>query len=143
VTVSVASVDGVGDVLVDPEGAALYASDEEAGGSVLCLDSCATTWLPLTVTDGEPTGSDGLDADLGVVTRPDGTRQVAFRDHPLYSFVKDSGAGTVTGNGLADSFDDQELTWHVVTPTGVSTSDTNSEEPGNPDDGYSGGGYGR
>ena len=36
-TVSVQSVDGVGDVLVDADGKALYASDLEAGGKVKCV----------------------------------------------------------------------------------------------------------
>jgi predicted lipoprotein with Yx(FWY)xxD motif len=141
-TVSVANVDGVGDVLVDAEGSALYASEQESDGAVRCVDECAAIWLPLTV-DGESTGGDELEADLGVVERPDGAQQVSFGGRPLYTFIEDASAGVVTGNGLSDSFDDQEFSWHVVTPTGVSTSDANSKDPEDPDDGYSGGGYGR
>jgi predicted lipoprotein with Yx(FWY)xxD motif len=138
-TVSVASVDGVGDVLVDAEGAALYASEQESDGTVRCIDSCAAIWLPLAV-EGAPTADDELEADLGVVQREDGTRQVSFDGRPLYRFIEDTGEGVVTGNGLADDFGGEEFTWHTVTPEGVSTSDANSEEP---DGGYSGGGYGR
>jgi predicted lipoprotein with Yx(FWY)xxD motif len=141
-TVSVASVDGVGDVLVDTEGTALYAADEESDGTVRCVDACAAIWLPLTV-DGEPVAGDELDAELGVVERPDGTRQVALAGLPLYSFIEDASAGVVTGNGLSDDFDGRELTWHVVTPDGPSTTDANSEEPEEGEDPYSGGGYGR
>ena len=141
-TVSVANVEGVGDVLVDAEGAALYASEQESNGVVRCVGSCAAIWLPLTV-EGAPTGGEELEADLGVVEREDGTRQVSFAGRPLYTFIEDSREGVVTGNGLSDSFDEQEFTWHVVTPEGVSTSNENSEEPGEEDDGYSGGGYGR
>ena len=82
------------------------------------------------MSDGEPTGGDGL--TLGVVTRPDGTRQVTFDGRPLYRFAEDS-AGTVTGNGASDAFGEQEFTWHVATPTGISTSDANSSTS---DDGY-------
>jgi predicted lipoprotein with Yx(FWY)xxD motif len=141
-TVSVASVDGVGDVLVDDEGAALYAADEEGDGTVRCVDGCAAIWLPLTV-EGEPVGEDELDGELSVVERPDGDRQVAFAGLPLYSFIEDTSAGAVTGNGLSDEFAGKEFTWHVLTPDGPSTTDANSEKPADGKEPYSGGGYGR
>jgi predicted lipoprotein with Yx(FWY)xxD motif len=136
-TVSVSTVDGVGEVLVDADGAALYAADQEADSTVLCTGSCEVAWEPLTVT-GDPVGGESLSGRLGVVTRPDGTRQVTFDDRLLYRFAEDS-TGKVTGNGLADTFDNQDLTWHVATPTGISTSDENSSQPESP---Y-GGGYGQ
>jgi predicted lipoprotein with Yx(FWY)xxD motif len=128
-TVSVANADGVGQVLVDSEGSALYAADQEAGGMVLCTDSCATIWEPLTIGDGQPTGSDGLAGNLGVAMRPDGERQVTFDGRLLYSFIEDP-AETVTGNGFEDTFDGQLFTWHVATPDGVSTSSANSSTGG-------------
>jgi predicted lipoprotein with Yx(FWY)xxD motif len=136
-TVSVSTVDGVGQVLVDAGGAALYAADQEADGTVTCTGSCEAAWEPLTVT-GDPVGGEELAGRLGVVTRPDGTRQVTFDDRLLYRFAEDS-TGKVTGNGLADSFGGQDLTWHVATPTGISTSDENSS----PSKGPYGGGYGQ
>ena len=57
---SVARVGGVGDVPVDADGSALYASDQETGGAVRCVGSCAAIWLPLTV-EGEPVAADELD----------------------------------------------------------------------------------
>jgi predicted lipoprotein with Yx(FWY)xxD motif len=131
-TVSVRGVDGVGDVLVDAEGAALYAADEEADGMVLCTDGCAAIWEPLTVS-GNPTASDGLAAELGVVNRPDGGKQVTFNGRLLYRFVDDPAPGIVTGNGFTDDFDGRVFTWHVATPTGVSSSNANSSSSG---DGY-------
>ena len=125
-TVSVRSVDGVGDVLVDAKGSALYASDQEAGGMVACKGGCVAFWNPLTVGTGQPTAGDALHAKLGVVSRPDGARQVTFRGRPLYRFTQDPGPGVVTGNGFADSFDGQSFSWHVVTPTGVARTSTNS-----------------
>ena len=85
-------------------------------------------WLPLTA-DGEPVAGEGVDGRLAVVERPDGTSQVTYDGTPLYSFVEDSGEGTVTGNGLSDDFDGEAFTWHVMTPTGPSTSDANSRPP--------------
>ena len=140
VTVSVSTVDGVGQVLVDADGAALYAADQEADGAVLCTDSCAVAWEPLAVS-GEPVGGEELAGRLGIVTRPDGVRQVTFDGRLLYRFAEDS-TGKVTGNGLADSFDGQDLTWHVATPAGVSTSTENSS-PSPSESPYEGGGYGQ
>lgn len=136
-TVAVSDVDGVGEVLVDAEGAALYAADEEADGTVVCVDSCTTIWEPLTVS-GEPTGSDGLEPSLGVVMRPEGTQQVTFDGRLLYSFLEDPEPGVVTGNGFSDTFGDQPFTWHVATPTGISTSSANSSPSGGYEGGYGG-----
>ena len=133
-TVSVESVDGVGDVLVDASGAALYASEQEADGSIVCTGACTTIWKPLTLKGSKeaPTVEAQLSSPLDVVRRPDGGRQVTFDGRPLYRFDQDAGPGTVTGNGFTDSFGGRDLTWHVATPTGVSTSDSNSspETPG-------------
>lgn len=124
-TLSVSSVDGVGNVLVDAQGAALYAADQERSGMVVCTGSCTSIWKPLTVS-GRPTAGDGVVAKLGTVERPDGHRQVTLAGRLLYRFMEDPQAGTVTGNGFADSFDGQAFRWHVATPQGISTSDDNS-----------------
>jgi predicted lipoprotein with Yx(FWY)xxD motif len=121
----VSSVDGVGDVLVDAQGAALYAADQERSGMVVCTGSCTSIWKPLTVS-GRPTAGGGVTAQLGTVERPDGHRQVTLAGRLLYRFMEDPQAGTVTGNGFADSFDGQAFRWHVATPQGISTSDDNS-----------------
>jgi predicted lipoprotein with Yx(FWY)xxD motif len=132
-TVSVGSADGVGDVLVDADGAALYAADQEVGGMVLCVEGCATIWEPLTLSGNErPTAGDGIAGELGVASRPDGARQVTFDGRLLYRFVEDPSPGTVTGNGFADTFDGQPFVWHVATPSGISTSSENSSSS----DGY-------
>ncbi|MGH3036834.1 MAG: COG4315 family predicted lipoprotein [Gaiellaceae bacterium] len=131
-TVSVMNVKGVGDVLVDSAGAALYASDEEAGGDVLCTDACAAIWIPLTVPagNGGPTAAGDLASDLGVAKRPDGAEQVTFDGRRLYTFADDPGPGQVTGDGFSDKFGGTHFTWHVASPTGFSGGSTS------PDDGY-------
>jgi predicted lipoprotein with Yx(FWY)xxD motif len=132
-TVSVANVDGVGKVLVDARNMALYAADQEAGGKIVCTDGCTTIWQPLTVA-GKPSGGAGLSGKLGTVKRPGGDRQVTFQGRLLYRFQEDSGPDMVTGNAVADSFDGKNFTWHVATPTGISSSSDNSSS--------SNGGYG-
>jgi predicted lipoprotein with Yx(FWY)xxD motif len=134
-TVSTQSVDGVGEVLVDSNGAALYSADQETNRMILCTGSCAAIWLPLTLEPGEdsPTAGDGLAAELGVVTRPDGAEQVTFDGKPLYRFTEDTGPGVVTGDGFSDRFEGRLFTWQVASPDGA--SDGVSTPPGAP--GYS------
>lgn len=119
--VSVANVGGAGRVLVDSQGRTLYASDQEnAAGKVLCTGSCTSIWKPLTVSGGTPKGG-AVAARLGVMKRPDGSRQVTYNGKLLYTFTQE-GPGEVTGNGVKDSFDGQHFTWHVVTAGNASGS---------------------
>jgi predicted lipoprotein with Yx(FWY)xxD motif len=114
-TVSVDSFDGVGEVLVDSEGAALYTADQERDGRVRCTEECAATWIPLTLPAGdEPSGPDEVSDELGVAKRPGGQRQVSLDGRPLYRFADDT-AGGVTGDGLSDTFGGTLFSWDVVT----------------------------
>jgi predicted lipoprotein with Yx(FWY)xxD motif len=126
--VSVEDIGGAGRVLVDSAGKALYAADEEADKGVLCTDGCLTFWQPLTIDAGPPTAS-SVPGMLGVIERPDGTRQVTHGGKRLYSFSEDE-PGEVTGDGFADAFGGQQFTWHVVRVGGAL----------DPDDGASTGG---
>lgn len=124
----VATVDRVGDVLVDSQGDALYSPDQETGGKVLCTDACASIWIPLTLPAGEqPTGSSDVSSQLGLIRRPDGAEQVTYEGKPLYTFAEDPSPGEVTGNGVADDFGGTSFTWHVAAPGSVSGGTTSTE----------------
>jgi predicted lipoprotein with Yx(FWY)xxD motif len=110
-TVSVKQIRGAGGVLVDSDGQALYASDQETHGKVLCTGACNSFWKPLTV-NATPTGT-SLQGKLGLVNRPDGKKQVTYKGKLLYSFTQDQ-PGQVSGDGFADAFGGQQFTWHVV-----------------------------
>ena len=43
---------------------------------------------------------DGLTGDLSVITRDDGSKQVAYKGLPLYFWQNDKAPGDVTGNGV-------------------------------------------
>jgi predicted lipoprotein with Yx(FWY)xxD motif len=135
-TVSVASVDGVGEVLVDADGAALYSPDQEADGTIACTGKCAAIWVPLTLPRGmkTPSGSSEVEGKLGTVERPDGSVQVTLDRRPLYSFTEDNGPGEVNGDGFADSFAGQDFTWSVVT---VGGAEEDGQSGGNMGGGYS------
>ena len=122
-TVSVKSIAGHGKVLVDSRGRALYRSDQERNGMVLCTGACLSFWQPLTVS-GTPKGA-SLPGKLGVVKRPDGGKQVTYQGRLLYSFKLDS-PGKVTGDGFKDAFGSQKFTWHVAHLAGTTTSSSAS-----------------
>jgi predicted lipoprotein with Yx(FWY)xxD motif len=111
-TVAVRSIDGVGDVLVDSSGKALYASDVEADGKVRCTGACTSFWEPLTIDSAKPVAADGV-GKLGVISRPDGAKQVTVAGKLLYTFSEDE-PGKVEGNGFADDFDGRHFTWNAV-----------------------------
>ena len=125
-TVSVQKIAGAGSVLVDSKGQALYRSEQEKNGMVLCTGSCLSFWQPLTVT-GTPKGH-SLSGKLALVKRPDGGRQVTYNGKLLYSFKLDS-AGQLKGDDFKDAFDGQAFHWHVVRPVGASSSAPTTSTP--------------
>jgi predicted lipoprotein with Yx(FWY)xxD motif len=111
-----------GDVLVDSHGAALYTSNMEVNGDVFCTGSCTEVWLPLTAS--KPTAAPEVEGNVGVLTRPDGSRQVTYDGRPVYRFAEDDGPGDVSGDGVTDSFGGQQFRWDAIgepQPTSGST----------------------
>jgi predicted lipoprotein with Yx(FWY)xxD motif len=134
-TVSVKSMPGLGDVLVDASGMPLYTSNLDANGTPACDGACAAIWKPLTVAAGTPAAASGV-GTVAIVARPDGTRQVTVGGKPLYTFVQDA-PGKLTGNGLSDSFAGKQFTWNAVLAGGKTATGS-----GGSSGGYrSGGGY--
>ena len=130
-TVSVRQLSGVGSVLVDQTGKALYSSDLEASGKIVCDDpACNAFWKPLTLSAGKPTASSGA-GKLGVITRPDGSTQVTASGKPLYTFSEDS-PGKATGDGFTDDFGGHHFTWDVVHAGGTTTSGARAGSGGAP-----------
>jgi hypothetical protein len=63
-----------------------------------------------------PTASGGANAaDLGTITRSDGSKQVTYKGHPLYYFVGDTAAGSLKGQG-SNNFGAK---WWLVAPSGT------------------------
>ncbi len=125
-TVSMKSVSGVGSVLVDSKGFALYSPTQEQSGTIHCTASCTAIWIPLTLSQrvSSPTAPSSLMSKLGTIVRPDGKKQVTFDGKPLYRFVPDGSPGKVTGNGASDQFGGQSFSWHVVSSGKTQTTTT-------------------
>jgi predicted lipoprotein with Yx(FWY)xxD motif len=124
--VSTQTIDGT-DVLVDPDGRALYVADQERSGKVLCEASCTEIWDPLLVSelDADPAS---LGAGFGETNRPEGGRQVTLDGAPLYRFTEE-GPGELTGDGLVDTFDGTEFSWSAATSDGGTSADSSESGP--------------
>ena len=104
----------LGTFLVDGQGRTLYLWDADRGPKSTCTAACAQAWPPLTTT-GTPKASGAVKSSLlGTATRPDGSREVTYAGHPLYTYAGDTKPGQVTGEG-SDSFG---APWWTVTTAG-------------------------
>jgi predicted lipoprotein with Yx(FWY)xxD motif len=136
-----ASVSGLGTVLVDSEGLTVYEFAKDKGTSSSCYGECAEGWPPV-ITEGAPSAGEGaMASQLGTTKRKDGTLQVTYAGHPLYTFVEDEGPGEANGNG-SEAFGG---TWSALDESGAAVEGSASgeaEESEESSESSSGGGYG-
>jgi predicted lipoprotein with Yx(FWY)xxD motif len=96
----------LGKTLVNPEGMTLYTFGKDtAPGKSACNGPCAGNWPPLKAAAGTQS-----EHDYSVITRDDGSAQWAYKGKPLYTFIKDTKPGDVTGQGVANG------AWQVAKP---------------------------
>lgn len=104
-----------GSFLTNSSGRAVYLWDADSMNKSMCSGACAGAWPPVTAK-GHVTAADGAKAaDLGTITRSDGSKQVTYLGHPLYYFAGDSGSGQTNGQG-SDGFGAK---WWLVAPAGT------------------------
>lgn len=113
-TVSASKSVRYGTILVNASGMTLYMLTGDSPTTSICTGACPPIWPPLSTT-GTPKAGSGINAHLlGTITRTDGTRQVTYNGHPLYTFSKDTAAGQVNGEGI-NHFGG---IWYVLTTSG-------------------------
>lgn len=111
---TVASAPEVGPILVDAEGFAVYDFHKDKGTTSSCYGGCAGVWPPV-LTEGDPTAGEGASASqLGTTKRKDGTVQVTYAGHPLYTYAADKKPGEANGNDV-DSFGGE---WYALKGSG-------------------------
>jgi predicted lipoprotein with Yx(FWY)xxD motif len=104
----------IGKILVGAQERTLYLFEKDKKGKSACSGPCAQAWPPY-VTDGKPAAGDGVKAGrLGTVKREDGTIQVTYNGHPLYTYIKDQKAGDTLGQDVK-AFGAE---WYAVTANG-------------------------
>src|SRR5438094_6438402 len=77
----------LGMILVNSKGRTLYLFAKDRSGKSTCASRCAQYWPPL-LSRAKPTAGPGVKASLvGHTTRTDGSLQVTYNRHPLYTFA--------------------------------------------------------
>jgi predicted lipoprotein with Yx(FWY)xxD motif len=111
-TIGASEIEGLGSVLVDSEGMTVYDFTVDEGTMSNCYGGCEAAWPPVTTT-GKPTaGAGAMASALGTTKRKDGTLQVTYKGHPLYTFTGDEGPGEANGS-------EAEGTWFVLDEAGT------------------------
>lgn len=108
-TVAVGSSAELGEFLTDAKGMTLYmfTRDTEQNASV-CEGDCLINWPAFTAE--EPlTLPEGVEGELTLFERADGSTQVAYNGMPLYYWKDDGAPGDTTGQGVGG-------VWFVVPP---------------------------
>ena len=92
-----------GKTLTGEDGKTLYffKADTKGSGKSTCNADCATNWPPYTLDPDEtlvPTAD--ASGTVTMITRDDGSKQVAYNGWPLYYFKGDAKAGDATGQNI-------------------------------------------
>ena len=100
-----------GPILVDARDHTLYLFLADAHGRSTCDGSCAKVWPPLRASARTTAGTGVSPQLLATVRRADGTSQVVYHGHPLYTTVADKAPRQMAGQAFLG-------TWFVVSPHG-------------------------
>jgi predicted lipoprotein with Yx(FWY)xxD motif len=98
-------------VLTNARGITLYWFAPDTATGSACYGTCATYWPPVT---GTPSLGPGVPGKLATIKRSDGTTQITYNGHPLYTYVLDTALGQANGNNLNVNGG----LWHEVTVGG-------------------------
>ncbi|MGW5656013.1 hypothetical protein [Streptomyces humi] len=119
VTTAVAAqaVDGIGTVVTDDQGMALYRFDKDqpSPSKWTCSGTCTKTWIPVIVP--ETVRASGVRQSLLGTVHRNGQTQLTLAGWPLYRYVGDTAAGQVNGQG-------KDGEWYAVTPSGQRSATT-------------------
>ena len=116
---TVAGAPKVGAVLVDAKGFTVYDFHKDKGTTSSCYGACAGVWPPV-LTEGAPTGGEGASASkLGTTKRKDGSLQVTYAGHPLYTYTADTKPGEANGQDI-DSYGAE---WYALQGNGEEAED--------------------
>lgn len=117
VTVTTRTVPGLGRILTNAHGHALYMFLVDPRRPVTCTGACAGTWPPLAIAVGHhPTAAGGAESRLlGTIPDPNtGALDVTYDGYPLYLYANDIGPDTANGQAL----ESDGGPWFVLRPSG-------------------------
>jgi predicted lipoprotein with Yx(FWY)xxD motif len=92
---------GLGTILTTQAGYTLYTNiGDTQGNSFVATQTFAAAWPAVVLPPGDVLFPGRGIVGLGTLTLPSGQVQVTWQGLPLYTFIKDTTAHVVTGNGL-------------------------------------------
>ena len=114
-TVAAGNVPGYGSVLLS-KGQPVYVLSTDPSGSTKCIGTCAKTFKPLTAGSTPSAGSGAESSLLSTFKRSDGTTQVLYNKHALYTHAGSAGqnAGTAADGGV----------WYLINAKGAFVKST-------------------
>jgi len=118
-----ANIGGV-TVLTNAKGLTIYSFAPDTATKSACSGACATAWPPQTAPAT-------VKSPYATIKRSDGSTQLTFNGHPLYTYTGDTAPGEANGNGV-NAFGGM---WHEV-PASGSAAPTGSPSPGSGGGGY-------
>jgi predicted lipoprotein with Yx(FWY)xxD motif len=118
----------VGPILATGGGATLYDFVPDTPSHSACVSNvCIFQWPPL-VTSGSVRVGKGVDRSLvGTLRRPDGSTQLSYGGHPLYTYNGDVSPGVVMGQAI----DQDGGLWYVLNAEGKQITTSFSVTPSN------------
>jgi predicted lipoprotein with Yx(FWY)xxD motif len=84
-------------ILTNAKGFTLYSFAPDTPATSKCYGSCVVYWPPVT---GTAAAGQGLPGRVGTIRRTDGSHQITYNGHPLYTYIGDSAPGQARGNNL-------------------------------------------
>jgi predicted lipoprotein with Yx(FWY)xxD motif len=112
-----ATIGGVS-VLTNAKGFALYSFAPDTATKSACSGACAAAWPPQAATGT-------VKSPYSTIKRSDGSTQLVFDGHPLYTYIADTSPGTASGNGV-NAFGGL---WHEVPASGAAAAAATSSSP--------------
>jgi predicted lipoprotein with Yx(FWY)xxD motif len=104
----------LGTIITDADGRTLYDFKKDKGTTSACYGACASVWPPVTTSGTAVAGPGVRSAELGVTKRKDGSTELTYAGHPLYTFAGDAKPGDTKGNDI-DQFGAE---WYALSPAG-------------------------
>ena len=100
--------------------------------AVLALVGCGVTWRPLRLRGTPLVGGGAKPSEVGTTARADGTSQLTYNGHPLYTFVNDRKPCDTNGDGI-HAFGGS---WSAVSPAGDTVAPRSQPQGGGGYGGY-------
>lgn len=118
-SVKAGNVSGFGSALTTSDGTPVYVFSGDKHGASSCNGACAKQWPPVTVSGSPSAGSGAQSGLLSTYKRQDGTMQVVYNGHPLYTHAGSSPAASVAGSAANGGI------WYLVSPAGKPITQAN------------------